>query len=435
MLRRAIQRVLRRLHRDSGGQSMAFVALTGFLICAFVILMLNNGRNLTHKVRCQNAVDASAVSAATWQARGMNLIAMTNIMQSMLLAEAVFIAAIPWAVAEAGSVASAGCACYCFIFCDPDPGRCVQSCKEAWNTNFIADIYIFIEVFDLMDFVFERMGQLSEVAATIQEGFQAMAMTDGSTIGQNNGLDYAFVWPNEMPLQVGDYHDLCDTTANGSAGGYDAWWNPVITGAMLMFAITSHHAEAYGPALAAYPHWAQGPLGSPTQSMPFHALMGKMAPMSQGNAFFSMSVDAVYGVECVAGASTFNLYTDTGQSEPLLLADDFDGSAKYVAVGYDSTEQGQAVLLSSHFQNSYNEVFGTIVVAQAEVVNVEQASMFTPRWHARLSPVSELGEMPMVITSYLYSTDGIPWPDATAAAKISLFVATLSDLTQTMITH
>ena len=434
IFRRSIEGVVRRLHRDDGGQSMAFVALTGFLICAFVILMLNNGRNLSHKVTCQNAVDAAAVSAATWQARGMNLIAMTNIMQSMLLAEAIFIAAIPWAVAEAASVADGGCACYCFIFCDPDPGRCLQSCKEVWNTAFV-EISIIIEIWDLMDFVFERMGQLSEVASTIREGFQAMAMTDGTTIGQTNGLDYAFVWPNEMPLQTGDYHDLCDTTANGSAGGYEAWWNPAVTGAMLMFAITTYHSDAYGPAYAAYPHWAQGPLGSPTQSMAFHMLMGKAAPLSQGNAFFSMSVDAAYGVECVAGASTFNIYTDTGQSEPLLLNDDFDESAKYVAVGYDSTEQGQAVLLSSHFQNTYNDVFGTIVLAQAEVVNTEQASMFTPRWHARLSPVTELGEMPLLVTSYLYSTDGLPWPDATAAAKLSMFFAMFRDLTQTMITH
>ncbi len=434
IFRRSIERVVRRLHRDDGGQSMAFVALTGFLICAFVILMLNNGRNLSHKVTCQNAVDAAAVSAATWQARGMNLIAMTNIMQSMLLAEAIFIAAIPWATAEAAQVASDGVACYCNIFCSPDPGKCFQSIKEVWNTAFV-EVMILIEIWSLMDFVFERMGQLSEVADTIREGFQAMAMTDGSTIGQTNGLDYAFVWPNEMPLQEGEYHDLCDTMANGSAGGYEAWWNPAVTGVMLMFAITAYQSEAYGPAYASYPHWAQGPLGSPTQSMPFHMLMGKMAPLSQANTFFNMSVDAAYGVECVAGASTFNIYTDTSQSVPLLLEDDFDESAKYVAVGYDSTEQGQAVLLSSHFQNTYNEAFGTIVLAQAEVVNIEEASMFTPRWHARLSPVTELGEMPLLVTSYLYGTDGLPWPDGTAAAKISVFFAMFRDLTQTMITH
>ena len=58
-----------------------------------------------------------------------------------------------------------------------------------------------------------------------------------------------------------------------------------------------------------------------------------------------------------------------------------------------------------------------------------------PRWHARLVPVSKLGDVPLVSTDYLYTTDGLPAPMPTVAGHISLWTATLSDLTQEMITH
>ncbi len=433
-LRRIGRRATTGLHRDDGGQTMAFVALTGFLICCFVILMLNNGRNLTHKVYCQNAVDASAVSAATWQARGMNLISFTNIMQSMLLAEAIFISAMPEAVFQSFEQADINATCFCDPWCDFDVGKCFQSVLEMLY-SVIVEVQLAFEIWGLMDFVFDRMEDLSDVAALIQEGFQAMAMTDGTLMGQNNGLDYAFVWPNEMPLVEGEYRDLCDTMTNGNDGGYEAWWNTGVVSVMLYFSITEYPEIAFPPAFAAYQHWAMGPLGSPTQQLPFQMLFGEMAPLALGNTWWEMWVDVVYLAECQGGIGYIGFFTDTGRSVPLLLDEDYPESGKYLAIGYDDPGKGAAVLLPDHFQNGYNELFGTITVAQAEVVNTVDDSMFVPRWHARLSPVDKLDEMPFVIATYIYGTDGLPWPDAGAAGRISLWVATLKDLTQLMITH
>ena len=432
-MRALIRRATVGLHRDTGGQSMAFVALTSFLVCAFVIILLNNGRHLTHKVEAQNAVDAAAVSAATWQARGMNLIAMTNIMQSMLFAEAIFVAAMPEAVLLSGMQADSNAGCYCDPYCNFDFGRCIQSIFEIYNSAVVG-IQLIFEIWDYMDFLFERMGELSDVAASIREGFQATAMTEADTIAGMNGLDYAFVWPNEMPLEEGEYQDLCDTMAMGNDGGYESWWNPAFTAAMLYFAITEYESDAFAPAYGAYPHWATGPLGSPTQQLPFQMLFGEMAPLALGNMYWELSVLTVYGLECGLGVSYLSLYTDTDQSVPLLLDGDYPDSGQYVAIGYDAPEEGEN-MMPTHFENPYNDLFGMITVAQAEVVNPYDDSMFVPRWHARLVPVSSLGDMPMLITSYLYTTDGVPMPMPSVAGRISLWTATLSDLTQELITH
>ncbi len=438
MIRRLLHRSTTGLHRDTGGQSLAFVALTSFLLCAFVILMLNNGRNLTHKVEAQNAVDAAAVSAATWQARGMNLIAMTNIMQSMLLAEAIFTEAVFWATTMSLATAISNASCYCDPYCDFDMGRCIQSIEET-----IDSAMVLIEVMsndfmgDQVDFLFERMGELSDVAASIQEGFQAMAMTDAHDMGQANGLDYAFVYPNEMPLVEGEYTDLCDTMAYGNDGGYEMWWNTGWVAAMLAITITEYQSDAYGPAMAMYPHWATGPFGSPTQAAPYEMLFGEMAPLALGNYWWELYASYYYLVECQGWFMwpSLDSLTDTDQSVPLLLDEDFPDSGQYVGIGYDDPEDGAPILLPDHFENPYNEWFGMVTVAQAEVVNPYDDSMFVPRWHARLVPVTKLGDMPLIITDYLYTTDGLPAPSGSAAGRITLWTTTLSDLTQEVITH
>ena len=442
---RALLRRVTSLHSNREGQTMAFVALTGFLICCFVILMLNNGRHLTHRVTAQNAVDSAAISAATWQARGMNLIAMTNIMKSMLLAEAIFTESITWAVLESADMAAANASCFCDPWCDLDFGRCWQSIKEEWNCAMVG-IQLLMNGWppldDQIEFLFDRMDDLTTVAESVREGFEAMAMTEGTMLAQENGLDYAFVWPNTMPLKEGELTDLCDTMINGDDGGYDLWENAGVktaaVSAMLYFAITAYESDAYAPALAAYPHWASGPFGSPTQQLPYQMLFGKMAPLAKGNTWWETSIAWYYMVECQGlwWYPSLEHYVDTDKGNPLILDDEFPDSAQYVAIGYDSPEQGEVIALPDHFNNPYNEVFGMITVAQAEVTNTYDGNMFVPRWHAHLVPVSRLGDMPLFIADYMLTTPGLPMPpDAGAIGRISLWTAGLSDLTQQVITH
>jgi hypothetical protein len=439
-MKRLLRRATVGLHRDSGGQSMAFVALTAFLVLCFVIILLNQGRHLTHKVVAQNAVDAAVVSSATYQARGMNLIAMTNIMQSMLLAEAIFIEAIPWAVAESAAVAAANASCYCDPWCDLDFGRCWQSIKEEWNCIMVGIQLLsngFPPLADQIEYVFDQIEMLSDVAAGVQEGFQIQAMQEANIIAEFNGLDYGFVYPNEMPIEEGELEDLCDTMTDGDNGGYEKWWNAGVVAAMLMLTITEYQSNAFGPAFAAYPHWADGPLGSPTQQLPFQALFGEMAPLALGNTWWEQWVAIYWWVECGGGLMwpSLDSYVDTGVAKPLILDSDYPDSGQYVGFGYDDPEDGAPTYMPDHFKNGYNDLFGMITVAQAEVINTHEANMFVPRWHARMVPVSKLGDTPLDIGVYMLSTDGVPWPPLGALARIQGWRLLLGDLTQEVITH
>jgi hypothetical protein len=64
--------------RTEKGQALPFVAMVGLLIFLFFAMTMNLAELLNTKVKAQNAADASALSAAVWEARGLNLVAATN---------------------------------------------------------------------------------------------------------------------------------------------------------------------------------------------------------------------------------------------------------------------------------------------------------------------------------------------------------------------
>lgn len=64
--------------RSEKGQALPFVAMVGLLIFLFFAMTMNLSELLNAKIKAQNAADASALSAAGWEARGLNLVAATN---------------------------------------------------------------------------------------------------------------------------------------------------------------------------------------------------------------------------------------------------------------------------------------------------------------------------------------------------------------------
>jgi len=76
---------LARFHRSERAQAIFVVVLFFFLLAGLVFLILNGGQKLNHKVRMQNAADAVAATGAAWQARGLNVIAMCNVVDTQLL--------------------------------------------------------------------------------------------------------------------------------------------------------------------------------------------------------------------------------------------------------------------------------------------------------------------------------------------------------------
>lgn len=77
---------LKRTHQEKNGQALIFVVLVLFsLVCLFA-LTINVGHRITGKIEMQNAADASAMTAAVWNARGLNMISVLNVSMTECLA-------------------------------------------------------------------------------------------------------------------------------------------------------------------------------------------------------------------------------------------------------------------------------------------------------------------------------------------------------------
>ncbi|MCK6526400.1 pilus assembly protein TadG-related protein [Myxococcota bacterium] len=446
----AIARAIRRarsLHRDEGGQSMAFVAVTIFLVICFVVVLLNNGRNINHKVEAQNAADAAAVSAATWQARGMNLVAMGNILQSMIAAESVMVEAVNWATFSTLAQAAANASCYCDPWCDFDLGKCIQSIEETINMVIqLVDIIGAGWLEDEQDYLWGRAEDISDMEASIRDAVRGLSAGEARAVAEANGMDFGFSWPADMPVQEGDVEDLCPTMMYGDDGGYEGWGalNYGLIAATLSYAITEYESEAFGPAFATHPGlWQGGPIGSATQTLPFEMLFGEEAPLAMGNMWWHLWVLFVEANLC----NGWNIFlgidsSDLDKAKPLILSDDFFEKDRYfLGFGYDQPESGKEVAVPQHFENTYNEWIGLVTVAQAEVYNTyegyadDEQLMFIPQWRSRLVPIDQLGELPWELFSYLYDVYDVNLPDPIMVTRLSGWSTVLSDVTNSVVAH
>ena len=77
--------MVRRLHHDTRAQ-VSFLGLVGaFVLIGMLAMIMNTGDVLRHRMHMQSTADVTAISAATWTARGMNTVAMINVLNTKLL--------------------------------------------------------------------------------------------------------------------------------------------------------------------------------------------------------------------------------------------------------------------------------------------------------------------------------------------------------------
>jgi hypothetical protein len=82
---------LLRLHREERAQ-VSFLAVAAALVFVGLLAMVINTNDLVReRVRMQEVADVSALSAATWHARGMNMVSMINVLNSKLLSMTVLV--------------------------------------------------------------------------------------------------------------------------------------------------------------------------------------------------------------------------------------------------------------------------------------------------------------------------------------------------------
>lgn len=86
MLIGRIRKTLFRLHRNEQGQIIPLTVFGALVFTFLAALIINSGGGVTRKIEMQNAVDAAAVSGATWIARGMNIISANNVAMTEVLA-------------------------------------------------------------------------------------------------------------------------------------------------------------------------------------------------------------------------------------------------------------------------------------------------------------------------------------------------------------
>jgi hypothetical protein len=83
--------------RWRGGQVLVILLLAMTLLAGLVFYVYNVGHHVNRGVDVQNAADAAAVSAATWLARSMNIVAMNNVASVRVLNMVPILDAIPQA--------------------------------------------------------------------------------------------------------------------------------------------------------------------------------------------------------------------------------------------------------------------------------------------------------------------------------------------------
>jgi hypothetical protein len=74
-----------RFHAHQGGQAIYIVVMYMFLLLGLLVLVINSGEKVNHKIEMQGAADAAAATGAAWYARGLNVVSMCNVAETQLL--------------------------------------------------------------------------------------------------------------------------------------------------------------------------------------------------------------------------------------------------------------------------------------------------------------------------------------------------------------
>jgi hypothetical protein len=84
-VRRAAAAGALRFHADQCGQAIYIVVMYMFLLLGLLLLVINSGEKVNHKIEMQGAADSAAATGAAWYARGLNVISMCNVAETQLL--------------------------------------------------------------------------------------------------------------------------------------------------------------------------------------------------------------------------------------------------------------------------------------------------------------------------------------------------------------
>ena len=199
---RIVARHCRRLHDDREGQSMPIIAVSLLLLVAFSVAVINTGVHVTERQQMQTAVDASAYSTAAVKAKGMNMIAATNLLLETLMTFRVIVEITRDALDIAATATTP--------LCPATFGCPIHVALRAVASFFrpIANAAARI----INEVIFPAIVLAAQI---IRVAIPVLAIVTGFRIAQRNRADGALLWPLIDPLPVSPVSRvaLCDRVA------------------------------------------------------------------------------------------------------------------------------------------------------------------------------------------------------------------------------
>src|SRR5262249_35058221 len=101
--------LLRRLHRDEGGNILVLAVAGSLLLVAMLWAIIGTGQRLVQKETIQSSADAAAFSAAVIKAKGLNVISFCNLVMAMLMAVVMLLRILKYALVSAAVALAALC--------------------------------------------------------------------------------------------------------------------------------------------------------------------------------------------------------------------------------------------------------------------------------------------------------------------------------------
>lgn len=216
---------LRSFHQNEQGQIIYLTVASVLIFLSLAALIMNSGHAVTRKIEMQNAVDAAAVSGATWVARGLNNISRNNVAMTQALALMIILDALK----DTGERGHA----WALKFIPVAQGLC-----SFWLTAPVGCPWLY--ALQAADLVFQYinaarpmiegakrglwgiMGALEKISEAIRVSFPAIGYIEAEKIGQLNKAEGIRMYPlvPRMPVEKGQFSDLCHPTRVGSPSFY-----------------------------------------------------------------------------------------------------------------------------------------------------------------------------------------------------------------------
>jgi hypothetical protein len=187
---------LLRLHRDENAQ-VSFLAVAAALCFVALLAMVMNSNDLVRqRVRMQEVADVTALSAATWNARGMNLASMINVLNSKLLTMTILVNSLNKTLPIVNKVAVAQKAA--FKACSPVPlvGAFCAAMVIVVELQHKAIVAIEKVIKTIAKFtackklVWTVMESLQTAAEGIRSSFPAIAVANAVEVATRNGASF-----------------------------------------------------------------------------------------------------------------------------------------------------------------------------------------------------------------------------------------------------